>query len=98
MTTAQEFTENLQSQTLDAVVKAQDIVVETVTAWAESAQRVAAKVPDFTEGNPFLGYADFAKQFPTASQVIDVNFDFAQQILTNQRDFAHRLFQATKVN
>jgi hypothetical protein len=36
------------------------------------------------------------KQFSTAAEVIDSYFDFAQQILTSQREFAHRIIAATK--
>ena len=75
MSKAQEIGQKVQGQTLDAVRNTQDAVVEAVTAWTETAD----KIP---------GYARFTKQFPAATEVIDSNFDFAQQILTSQRDFA----------
>ena len=82
MSKAQEIGQKVQGQTLDAVRKTQDAVVEAVTAWTETAN----KIP---------GYARFTKQFPAATEVIDSNFDFAQQILTSQRDFAGRIVAAT---
>jgi hypothetical protein len=82
MSNSQEIGQTVQDQTLDAVRMTQDAVVEAVTAWTETAN----KVP---------GFAEFTKQFPTAVEVIDFNFDFAQQILTIQRDFAHRILAAT---
>ncbi len=36
------------------------------------------------------------KQFPTAADVIDSNFDFAQRILANQREFAQRIAEARR--
>ena len=81
MSKAQEIGQKVQGQTLDAVRKTQDAVVEAVTAWTETAN----KIP---------GYARFTKQFPAATEVIDSNFDFAQQILTSQRDFAGRIVAA----
>jgi hypothetical protein len=82
MSNPQEIGQTVQDQTLDAVRMTQDAVVEAVTAWTETAN----KVP---------GFAEFTKQFPSAVEVIDFNFDFAQQILTIQRDFAHRILAAT---
>ena len=82
MSKAQEIGQKVQGQTLDAVRKTQDAVVEAVTAWTETAN----KIP---------GYAGFTKQFPAATEVIDSNFDFAQQILTSQRAFAGRIVAAT---
>ena len=85
MSKAQEIGQKVQGQTLDAVRNTQDAVVEAVTAWTETAH----KLP---------GYARFTKQFPAATEVIDSNFDFAQQILTSQRDFAARIVAATAPN
>ena len=85
MSKAQEIGQKVQSQTLDAVRNTQDAVVEAVTAWTETA-------------NKLPGYARFTKQFPAATEVIDSNFDFAQQILTTQRDFAARIVAATAPN
>ena len=82
MSKAQEFGQKVQGQTLDAVRKAQDAVVEAVTAWTES----AGKIPGFTT---------LTNQFPAATEVIDSNFDFAQQLLSSQRDFAARIVAAT---
>jgi hypothetical protein len=82
MSNAREISQKVQDQTLNTVRKTQDAVVEAVTAWNEPAKRVPAS-------------ADFTKQFPSAAEVIDSNFDFAQRILNNQRDFAHRIIAAT---
>jgi hypothetical protein len=82
MSKAQEIGQKVQGQTLDAVRKTQDAVVEAVTAWTETAN----KIP---------GYARFTKPFPVATEVIDSNFGFAQQILASQRDFAGRIVAAT---
>jgi hypothetical protein len=78
---AQEIGQKVQDQTLDTVRKAQDAFVEAVTAWTETASKAPTS-------------ADFTKQFPTVAEVIDANFDFAQRILSNQREFAHRIIAA----
>ena len=82
MSQTQEIGQKVQGQTLDAVRKTQDAVVEAVTAWTETAN----KIP---------GYARLNKPFPAAAEVIDSNFDFARQILASQRDFAGRIMAAT---
>ena len=82
MSKAQEINQKVQGQTLDAVRKTQDAVVEAVNAWTETANNIP-------------GYARFTKQFPAATETIDSSFDFAQQILTSQRDFAGRIAAAT---
>jgi hypothetical protein len=96
MSNPQEIGQKVQDQTLDAVRKTQDALVEAVTAWTETANKVTEQLPDFATGYEFPGFAEFTKQFPTAAEIIDSNFDFAQQILNSQRDFAHRIVAATK--
>jgi hypothetical protein len=82
MSNPQEIDQKVKDQTMNTVRKAQDAVVEAVTAWSETA-------------NTALASDDFTRQFPTVAEVIDANFDFAQRILSNQRDFAHRIIAAT---
>jgi hypothetical protein len=81
MSNPQEIGQKVQDQTQDTVRKAQDAIVEAVTAWTET-----AKTPTSD---------DFTKQFPTVAEVIDSNFEFAQRILSNQREFAQRIIAAT---
>jgi hypothetical protein len=81
MSNPQEIGQQVKDQTLDAVRNTQDAVVDAVTAWSENAITGPAS-------------HDFTKQFPTIAEVIDANFDFAQRILSNQRDFAHRIIAA----
>ena len=40
MSQAQEISQKVQGQTLDAVRKTQDAVVEAVTAWTETADKI----------------------------------------------------------
>ncbi len=82
MSDPQEISQKVKDQTMDTVRKTQDVVLEAVTAWTETA-------------NPGPASDVFTKQFPTVAEVIDANFDFAQRILSNQRDFVHRFIAAT---
>lgn len=103
MTTAQEIgqkvqeqSHKVQEQTLDVVRKAQDATVEAVTAWTETASKVTPQLADLTNGYEIPGLAEITKYLPTAAEIIDSNFDFAQQILNTQREFAHRIFAVTQ--
>lgn len=92
----QEIGQKAQEQALDTVRKTQDAVIEVVTAWTEAANKLTAQLPDFAKDYEIPEFADFSKQVTTVSEVIDSNFDFSQQILTNQRDFAQRIIAAAK--
>lgn len=98
MSNTQQISQKVQDQTLEVVRRAQDAVVEAFTVWTETANKVTAQLPGIAKGYEFAGLAEFAKLFPTAGQAIDSNFDFAQRILTTQRDFAHRIVEAATCN
>lgn len=95
MTDAKDIAQKIQDQTMEAVRKGQDATLEAATAWTESANKVAAQLPDFAKNFELLGFEGVAKQLPTMGEVIDSNFDFAHRLLTIQRDFAHRVIAAS---
>ena len=97
MSNVKEINQKVQEQTLDVVRKTQDAAVDAVTAWTETANKVTTQLPEFAKGYEIPGLAEFTKQLPTVAEVIDSNFDFAMQILTSQREFAHRIVEATKL-
>jgi len=96
MSSTQQIGAKVQDHTLEAMRRWQDAVVGALTVWTETAHKVTAQLPDFAKGYEVPEFADFTKQFPTAAEVIDSNFDFAEQILANQRDFAQRIVAAAK--
>jgi hypothetical protein len=96
MSNVQEINQKVHEQTLDVVKKTQDATVDAVTSLTETANKLTTQLPDFAKGYEILGLAEFTKQLPSAAEVIDSYFDFAQQILTSQREFAHRIIAATK--
>src|SRR6185503_1543914 len=90
MSSTQQIGAKVQDHTLEAMRRWQDAVVGALTVWTETAHKVTAQLPDFAKGYEFPGFAGFTKVFPTAAEMIDSNFDFAQRILTSQHDFARR--------
>ena len=71
-----------QQDYLEAVRQGQQAVVSAVQAWSDNLQRL------------MTGTAT-AAQAPKPTEVIDQVFDFAQQMLNAQRDFAKKLVQAS---
>ncbi len=74
----------MQDQYLEAVRQGQEAFVSAMRAWSENVQRMLGDTQTATAG-----------QAPTAEQIIDNVFGFAEQLLSAQRDFAKRLVQAT---
>ncbi|MGV0715275.1 hypothetical protein ABQE93_07720 [Mycolicibacterium sp. XJ662] len=96
MNTVQEINQKVQEQTMEAVRKTQDATVDAVTAWTETATKVTPQLADFAKGYEIPGMNEVTKQLPSVGEIIDSNFDFAQQVLTSQREFAHRIVEATR--
>ena len=78
MSKIEQIDEMVRTQTLDAVRRAQDAAVKVVTTWSETTSNIP-------------GFAKLTEQWPTPIEVIDSGFDFAQQILDSQREFANRM-------
>lgn len=95
MTNVQEINQKVQEQTLDIVKKTQDATVDAVTSLTETANKMTMQLPDFANNYEIPGMVEFTKQFPSAAEIIDSNFDFVGQLLANQREFAHRIIAAT---
>ena len=96
MSNVQEINQKVQEQTLDVVKKTQDATVDAVTSLTETANKVTTSLPDFAKGYEIPGLGEITKQFPSAAEVIDSNFDFFEQLLTSQREFAHRIVAVTQ--
>lgn len=72
-----------QEQFTDVVRRGQEAVTVAMHTWAENVQRLAGAAP-----------LDAAK-VPSAEEVVDNVFDFAEQMLSTQREFAKSLLGAT---
>jgi hypothetical protein len=84
MSTSESSSTSPQEQYLDAVREGQEAWANAVRAWSDSVQRMWGDASSTT-----------TREAPTAEQVIDNVFGFAEQLLAAQRDFAKRLVQAT---
>jgi reverse gyrase len=84
MSTSESSSPSRQEQYLDAVRESQEAWANVVRAWSDSVQRMWGDASSTT-----------TREAPTAEQVIDNVFGFAEQLLAAQRDFAKRLVQAS---
>jgi hypothetical protein len=83
-TNVSEFAQQAQEQTLNAIRQSQQAVVEAVQAWAHAVERAVPETPSLP----------YAEELPTAKELINTSFDFAEQLLKAQRDFAEKLVAA----
>jgi hypothetical protein len=79
--------EQMQEEFLSAIRKSQDVVLEAIKTWVESTQAITSKVP--------LVQLPFADQLPKPEDVVSGTYDFAEQVLANQRKFAEEILEAT---
>ena len=83
-TTASEFAQTAQEQTLSAIKQSQQAVVEAVRAWAQAVEKAVPETPALP----------FAIELPSPQQIVQTSFDFAEQLLKAQREFTENLLAA----
>jgi hypothetical protein len=83
-TTSQE----VQGEILDAVRKSQEAMVDAIKRWAETVQSITPSLPV-----PNLPYSD---KLPKPEDIVANAYDFAEQLLVSQRNFAESVLEATK--
>lgn len=92
MTTYTEITSKIADQWVAAFKGAE----ESLSKWAEGAQKTAAKfdVPSFPVPEQ-VGKLNEAltEQLPKPSEIVQANFELATRLLAAQRDFALRLLE-----
>jgi len=78
---------DLQDEILSLIRSSQETVVDALQAWTSAVQAVT---PSVLKVN--MPYAD---QFPKPGTLVNGMYDFAEQLLSTQRKFAHDVFRAT---
>lgn len=86
MTDTRTITENAQHQTLDFVRQSQETFVEAMQVWSDSLNRLVGSAQDRTQG---------PGEIPKPDEVLDQVFDFAESLLSAQREFAHNVLRTT---
>ena len=86
-TNAQTITHEFQQQVFDTVRKAQEAVVEAVKVWVDAVQPYLPPVPELPK---------YVATLPTPEAVVADAYDFAAQLLANQREFAQNVLKAVE--
>jgi hypothetical protein len=79
--------QELSNEVLNTIKKSQAAVVGAIETWATAVQSVK---PDLPQVN-----VPFADKLPTPQEVVAAAYDFAEQLLASQRQFAEDLLKAT---
>jgi predicted component of type VI protein secretion system len=85
-TTATEFVQTAQEQTIKSIRQTQQVVIEAVRTWATAVEKT---MPE----SPALPFAD---ELPSPKEIVQTSFEFAEKLLKTQREFAESLLAATK--
>ena len=88
MADIRQTSDQIQGQTLDFMRQGQDVFVKAFQAWTEGWAQAVSQFAPQGEGGP----AD--QPIPNPQELVDQVFDFGEQLLALQREFAHRMLQA----
>jgi hypothetical protein len=83
-TTVSDYAQTAQEQTLKTVRQGQQAIIEGVRAWANTVEK---SIPE----TPSLPYAD---ELPSPHEIVQTGFEFAEQFLKSQRQFAEGVLEA----
>jgi hypothetical protein len=81
-----------QNEIMKAISKSQAAVVEAIEKWAATVQSMKPELPDLNL--PFADSLNVADKLPKPEDVVKHAYDFAEQLLANQRKFAEDVLKA----
>jgi hypothetical protein len=83
--TTKSTSDELQGQVLDSIRKGQEAVVEGLRSWTEAAEQFVPRTPAWPGSD----------RYPTPAELVDTVYDFAGELLKAQREFFHKVLEAT---
>jgi hypothetical protein len=83
MPTAIETTNAIQDKVLTSIEAGHKAFVDTVRAWSETVETAFSKLPDLAFSEP-----------PKPGQLLESSVSFTEKLLSSQREFATRVFEA----
>jgi hypothetical protein len=81
-----EYVQSAQEQTLKTLRDGQQAIIDSIRAWAEAVERIVPQTPALP----------FSEQLPSPQEVVQTSFDFAEQLLKTQREFAENVLAAAE--
>jgi hypothetical protein len=85
--------QDFQNEVLNAIRKSQAAVVDAIERWASTVQSMKPELPELNL--PFADGLNVADKLPKPDEVVKSAYDFAEQLLANQRKFAEDVLKAT---
>jgi hypothetical protein len=85
---ASNITQDVQEQFLSTIRKSQEMTIDALKTWVETVQSVTQSLPSIPSVS--LPGAD---RLPNPQDVVARGYDFAEQILTNQRKFTDEVLE-----
>ena len=79
--------QELQDQFLSMVRKGQEIALDVIKSMVDSVQTITPNIPSFD--------VPFADRLPKPQDVVASGYDFAEKLLSSQRQFADEVVKAT---
>ncbi len=81
-----EYVQSAQEQTLKTLRDGQQAIIDSIRAWAEAVERIVPQTPALP----------FSEQLPSPQEIVQTSFDFAEQLLKTQREFAENVLAAAE--
>jgi hypothetical protein len=81
-------TQDMQEQFLSTIRKGQEMTIDALKTWVETVQSLTQSLPSIPSVS--LPLAD---RLPNPHEVVASGYDFAEQILTNQRNFTDEVLE-----
>jgi hypothetical protein len=81
-----------QNEIMKAIGKSQAAVVEAIEKWAATVQSMKPELPELNL--PFADSLNIADRLPKPEDLVKNAYDFAEQLLANQRKFAEDVLRA----
>jgi hypothetical protein len=85
---ASNVTQDIQEQLLSTIRKSQEMTIDALKTWVETVQSLTASLPSI----PSISLP-LADRLPNPHEVVASGYDFAEQILTNQRKFTDEVLE-----
>ena len=85
---ASNITQDVQEQVLSTIRKSQEMAIDALKTWVETVQSVTQSLPSIPSVS--LPGAD---RLPNPQEVVARGYDFAEQILSNQRNFTDEVLE-----
>jgi hypothetical protein len=81
-----EYVQSAQEQTLKTLRDGQQAIIDSIRAWAEAVERIVPQTPALP----------FSEQLPSPQEIVQTSFNFAEQLLKTQREFAENVLAAAE--